>query len=270
MPISAARRIRMLLALVLVVLGGALALPAAAQDDGTARAERHRRRAGRRAARPAERRARGERGASRREERLDRARHPTRGHRRGRRRTWTSSSTSWRTRRSRSACGSDRPGADARGASALLALSAPIVSVAPGAGIGPAYPLQFDEPGNPPRAEVVREVRAAQAANDRSTDSVDAVVDRRLSSGTASRLDVVNSVQPTVGDFIVSLDGQTVTVDGQAGEARHRRRDRRGQRTGAANRTKRSASTSSISVSNSRTPWTRRGSRTSCSSPASR
>ncbi len=32
MPISAARRIRMLLALVLVVLGGALALPAAAQD----------------------------------------------------------------------------------------------------------------------------------------------------------------------------------------------------------------------------------------------
>ena len=214
MPISAARRIRMLLALVLVVLGGALALPAAAQDDtaaalngidvvqvdglldppNVALVES--------AVRAAEKNhstvlviqlaATGAVDANV-DKLVDIVANATVpiG-------VWIGPS-----------------GADARGASTLLALSAPIVSVAPGAGVGPAHPLRFDEPGDPPRAEVVRDVRAAQAANGRSTKSVDAVVDRRLSSGTAARLDVVNSVQPTVGDFIVALDGQTVTVAGK-------------------------------------------------------
>jgi membrane-bound serine protease (ClpP class) len=104
-------------------------------------------------------------------------------------------------------------GSNARGASALLALTAPVVAIAPGAGIGPVYPVNFDDPGDPARADVEDQVRGAQAANDRSTESV-AVVDRRLSANAAEELDVVNAVQPTVGDFIVSLDGQTVTVGG--------------------------------------------------------
>ena len=106
-------------------------------------------------------------------------------------------------------------GADARGASALLALNAPIVAVAPGAGIGPVHPVNFDDTSDPTRREVETQVRDAQAANDRSTENVAAVVDGRLSAKDAERLDVVNAVQPTVGDFIVSLDGQTVTVDGK-------------------------------------------------------
>jgi membrane-bound serine protease (ClpP class) len=106
-------------------------------------------------------------------------------------------------------------GSNARGASALLALTAPVVAVAPGAGIGPVYPVNFDDPGDPPRVEVEVQVRGAQAANGRSTDSADAVVDRRLSANVAEELDVVNAIQPTVGDFIVSLDGQTVSVGGE-------------------------------------------------------
>jgi membrane-bound serine protease (ClpP class) len=106
-------------------------------------------------------------------------------------------------------------GADARGASALVALNAPFVSVAPGAGIGPAAPVRFDDTNNPPRETVEREVRSAQRANGRSTDNVTAVVNRRLSSGTAERLGVVNSVEPTLRNFIVSLDGQTIRVAGK-------------------------------------------------------
>ena len=62
----------------------------------------------------------------------------------------------------------------------------------------------------PVAREVETQVRDAQAANDRSTENVDAVVDGRLSAKDAERLDVVNAIQPTLGDFIVSLDGQTV------------------------------------------------------------
>jgi membrane-bound serine protease (ClpP class) len=105
-------------------------------------------------------------------------------------------------------------GGNARGASALLALSAPIVSMASRAGIGPAYPLNFDS-SDPPRDDVLARVAGAQEANGRAVDSSEAVVDRRLSAGDAEELDVVNSIQPTVGDFIVSLDGVPVTVQGE-------------------------------------------------------
>ena len=40
-------------------------------------------------------------------------------------------------------------GSNARGASAFLALHAPVVSVAGRAGIGPVYPVRFDETGTP-------------------------------------------------------------------------------------------------------------------------
>jgi membrane-bound serine protease (ClpP class) len=104
-------------------------------------------------------------------------------------------------------------GSNARGASAFLALHAPVVSVAGRAGIGPVYPVHFDETGTPPREEVAERVRAAQDDNGRSTNSVDDVMRRRLSAGAAERLGVTNSIEPTVGDFIVSLDEQTVAVN---------------------------------------------------------
>jgi membrane-bound serine protease (ClpP class) len=105
-------------------------------------------------------------------------------------------------------------GSNARGASALLALAAPQVAVAGKAGIGPVYPLSFDDTSDPPRDEVLAQVTALQTEHSRDAANSEAVVDHRLSAGDAERLGVVNAVQPTVGDFIVSLDGQTVQVQG--------------------------------------------------------
>jgi membrane-bound serine protease (ClpP class) len=105
---------------------------------------------------------------------------------------------------------------NARGASGLLAVNADVLAISSRAGIGPVFPVRFDDTNDPNREEVTEQVRDAQAANGRSTDSVDDVVNRRLSAGAADRLGVVDSIQATVGDFIVSLDEQTITVDGRA------------------------------------------------------
>ena len=108
-------------------------------------------------------------------------------------------------------------GGSARGASALLALNAPIASMASKAGIGPVYPVNFDS-DDPPRDEVLAQVADAQETNGRAVDTAEDVVDGRLSASEAEELDVVNSVEPTVGDFIVSLDGVPVTVQGEQRE----------------------------------------------------
>jgi membrane-bound serine protease (ClpP class) len=100
----------------------------------------------------------------------------------------------------------------ARAASAYLALHAPVVAIAHGARIGPASPVRFDDTDSPPRAVVAEDLRAAQRRNGRDPGSVDDVVTRRLSAETAERLRVVDAIQSTVGDFIVSLDGQRVRV----------------------------------------------------------
>jgi membrane-bound serine protease (ClpP class) len=106
-------------------------------------------------------------------------------------------------------------GSNARGASALIALNAPRVAVAGRAGIGPVYPVNFDDTDDPARDEVLRAVRTSQMANDRDPEHAPAVVDRRLSAEDAERLGVINAVEPTVGDFIVSLDEQTLRVAGE-------------------------------------------------------
>ena len=63
-------------------------------------------------------------------------------------------------------------GANARGASALLALLAPVRFASRGrAGIGPVYPVRFDETGTPPREEVAERVARRADGNGRSTDA---------------------------------------------------------------------------------------------------
>ena len=140
MPTSAARRIRMLLALVARRARWCVGVARGRPGRHRRRAERHRRRTGRRAARPSERRARGEFGASGGEERLHGARHPARGNRRGR-----------RERRQARRHRGERDGPDrrvdrafrrgrARRERAARAAARRSSSVAPGAGIGPAAP----------------------------------------------------------------------------------------------------------------------------------
>ena len=212
----------MLSALVLVVLGGALALPAAAQDRHARPApQRHRRRAGRRTARPAERRARRECRASAEKNDSTMLVLQLAGTGAVDANVDKLVRTRSRTRRSRSRCGSDRRVPTRRARARCSRRARRSSSVAPGAGIGPADPLRFDEPGNPPRAEVVRDLRAARP---RTTGRTRA---RRrggrppaVGGARPTASSIVNSMQPTVGDFIVSLDGKTVTRRGQAGEAR--------------------------------------------------
>jgi membrane-bound serine protease (ClpP class) len=104
-------------------------------------------------------------------------------------------------------------GADAKGAAAAFALAAPWTVLAPGAGIGPAHPLALDDPG----ATTVRETRELVAEQlDSDADGAAAVTSRRVGPADARDLGVVDDVQPTVGDVIVSLDGKALaTADGE-------------------------------------------------------
>ena len=106
-------------------------------------------------------------------------------------------------------------GSNARGASGFLALHATIVAVSQGSGIGPVQPVRFDETGEPTRDELIAQLTAVQEEHGRDVASVPAVVDERLSAARAQELGVIDDVQPTVGDFIVSLDETTVTVHGK-------------------------------------------------------
>ena len=109
------------------------------------------------------------------------------------------------------------PGADARGAAGLLAVAAPILGMAEsGAGIGPINPVNFDDINDPNRAETLEQVRGLQLVNGRNVDASDEVVDRRLSSRDAEELEVVDLVQPTLGQFIAALEQQDKTVNGRA------------------------------------------------------
>jgi membrane-bound serine protease (ClpP class) len=92
----------------------------------------------------------------------------------------------------------------------LIALSAPVVSIAQGAGIGPLLPARLDQPDAIPSARVQQLVTAAQLKFGRSPQLVDDALHHRIRAGTAVAGKLVNSAQPTVGDFIVSLDGATV------------------------------------------------------------
>jgi membrane-bound serine protease (ClpP class) len=101
-------------------------------------------------------------------------------------------------------------GGNARGGAGLIALSAPVVSVAQGAGIGPLLPARLDQPDAIPEAHVQQLVNAAQVKFGRSTQLVDDALHHRISATRAAAGKLVNSAEPTVGDFIVSLDGTTV------------------------------------------------------------
>jgi len=89
-------------------------------------------------------------------------------------------------------------GGGARGASALLALAAAYVAVAPGAHIGPVNPVDYEHPHARLDKPVV------------SIDHLDAVRDHRLSGKTALADKVIDGTQPTVGEFIVGLNGRVL------------------------------------------------------------
>jgi membrane-bound serine protease (ClpP class) len=103
-------------------------------------------------------------------------------------------------------------GADARGAATLLVEAAPIASVSSGSSVGPATPVSLDDPGDPTAAAVRRQLRSLASSNDRRPSGAARLTHQKLSADDARRAGAINSVEPTVGELIVSLDGRPVAT----------------------------------------------------------
>ncbi len=101
-------------------------------------------------------------------------------------------------------------GAKAKGAATLLAEAAPITSVSSGSSIGPADPLRLDEPGATNRRAVTGQLGALAARWERDERGARRLATENLPADTAKGAGAINSVEPTVGELIVSLDGQSV------------------------------------------------------------
>jgi membrane-bound serine protease (ClpP class) len=101
-------------------------------------------------------------------------------------------------------------GAEAEGAAAALVEAAHVATVATDTSVGPAYPLRLDKPSEPPEDEVDALMTALAAGRGRSTE-----VAREIATSSVSSRDLGDDptgigVRPTLGDVIVSLDGETV------------------------------------------------------------
>ncbi len=109
-------------------------------------------------------------------------------------------------------------GAKAKGVGALLASVAPVNGVSNDSGIGPAYPVLLDYPTAMSSEEVSDELKRLNESNGRSAAGASALTHRQLTDSQAARLKATNSVCPevpgcpTLGDFIVNLDGTVVTT----------------------------------------------------------
>ena len=101
-------------------------------------------------------------------------------------------------------------GAKAKGAATLLAESAPVVSVSSGSSIGPADPLRLDQPGATNRGAVADRLEALAVQWDRDGAGARRLAAENLPADTAHRAGAINTVEPTVGELIVSLDGRAV------------------------------------------------------------
>ncbi|MDQ1521508.1 MAG: hypothetical protein QOI55_2581 [Actinomycetota bacterium] len=101
-------------------------------------------------------------------------------------------------------------GADARSGAALLALSAPYVAVAQGAGVGPASPTRLDGTAVMSDARLRSVLRTAQRTYGRDATIVDEVMHHRVAAQRAADEGLVDRAAPTLGDVIVNVDGKTI------------------------------------------------------------
>ncbi|MEI8000895.1 MAG: hypothetical protein WCI50_06045, partial [Actinomycetes bacterium] len=96
------------------------------------------------------------------------------------------------------------------GAAAVLFEAADRAYVAQGASIGPASPERLDRPGEPPTAQVAARLGALAGANGREADGAARLATRSMDPGEAARLGAADGVRPTLGEVVVSVDGETV------------------------------------------------------------
>lgn len=103
-------------------------------------------------------------------------------------------------------------GAGAKGAATELALAAPWAVISQGSGIGPAHPSRPDEPDLRTEAQTEATLAELLEATGRSTDGATRLVTERSNAEEALDVGLVDDVQPTVGDVIVALDGETIVT----------------------------------------------------------
>ena len=96
------------------------------------------------------------------------------------------------------------------GAATLLAQSAPVLSVSSGSSIGAADPLRLDQPGATNRRAVTNRLAALAVQWDRDGTGARRLAAENLPADAAHRAGAINTVEPTVGELIVSLDGRAV------------------------------------------------------------
>ncbi len=101
-------------------------------------------------------------------------------------------------------------GAHAEGGATLLAEAASVLTVSQGSDLGPATPARLDHPDAASTTAVRRRLVGLLAASGRRVDAAGTLTTSRLDSATAARIGATNGVRPTIGEVIVTLDGQTV------------------------------------------------------------
>jgi membrane-bound serine protease (ClpP class) len=101
-------------------------------------------------------------------------------------------------------------GAHAEGGATLLAEAAPVLFVSPGSNIGAGTPVRLDRPDAASTAATRAELAALAAANGRNPARTSGLATSGLGSAAASQARVTNGVRATIGEVIVTLDGQTV------------------------------------------------------------
>jgi membrane-bound serine protease (ClpP class) len=101
-------------------------------------------------------------------------------------------------------------GSNAPGSVALIVAAAHVNGIAQGSNIGPAYPLTVDGEHEMSRAAVTRTIAALEKSRGRDGRSAARVTSHSLNATAAVGDGVVERISPTLGDFIVQLNGKTV------------------------------------------------------------
>lgn len=103
-------------------------------------------------------------------------------------------------------------GAAAGGGAALLVAGAHLNGIAQGSSVGAAVPLTLDGSHDRSPAAVTAQIAALDRARGRSADGARTLANRTSTAAAAKRAGVVERISPTLGDFIVGVDGETVTT----------------------------------------------------------
>jgi membrane-bound serine protease (ClpP class) len=126
------------------------------------------------------------------------------------------------------------PGGRAEGGALLVLQAAHRAYVANGASVGPGAPVDLGDPEAIPAGAVATELARLAEANGRDPDAAARSARRSFTAAQAEAAGLVDRVRPTLGEVVVTMDGETVeTAAGSitvetarvVGEGRDRRRE---------------------------------------------